>query len=119
MLKFVTDIEYRELLGEESIPNNFDNLVIEASYTINKNYIIENLSEDVKYATCKLIELFDKFNTQSSQIGNLKGTNIEGWSETYKTDEELALNLNNEVEKILSLYLSNIPKRTRGVILYE
>lgn len=119
MLKFVTYEEYQILLGGEILPNNFDNLVIEASYTINKNYIIENLSEDIKYATCKLIQLFDKFDTQSNQIGNLKGTNIEGWSETYKTDEELAVNLNNEIERILSLYLSNIPKRTRGVILYE
>ena len=119
MLKFVTDEEYQELLGAESIPDNFDNLVIEASYTINKNYIVGDLSEEIKYATCKLIELFDKYNVQSSQIGNLKETNIEGWSETYKTDEELTINLNNEVEKILSLYLSNIPKRTKGVILYE
>ena len=31
MLKYITDEEYVELLGSESIPDNFDNLVIKAS----------------------------------------------------------------------------------------
>ena len=34
MLKYITEEEYKELLGAESIPDNFNNLTIEAS-----NYI--------------------------------------------------------------------------------
>lgn len=121
MLKFVTEAEYRELLGTDSIPNDFNNLVIEASYIINKDYIINvaNISEEVKYATCKIIEILDNTNTKKSEIGNLKGTNIEGWSEDYKTDEEIEVSLKNQIEEILLLYLGKIPRRTKGVILYE
>ena len=119
MLKFVTDEEYQELLGAESIPDNFDNLVIEASYIINKDYIINTLTEEVKYATCKIIDLLDDINTKKSEIGNLKETNIEGWSESYKTDEELSSELNEKINNILSLYLGNTPRRPKGVVLYE
>ena len=35
MLKYITEDEYKKLLGADSIPDNFDNLVIEASNYIN------------------------------------------------------------------------------------
>ena len=35
MLKYITADEYKKLLGKESIPDNFNNLVIEASSYIN------------------------------------------------------------------------------------
>jgi len=36
MLQYITDTEYRKLLGVLDIPNNFNKLVIEASNYINQ-----------------------------------------------------------------------------------
>ena len=39
------------------------------------------------------------------EIGNLKSTNIEGWSETYNSQDEIDKNCEAEKRKILELYL--------------
>ena len=39
MLKYITDAEYKELLGVDSIPSNFNNLVIEAKRRNRKSKI--------------------------------------------------------------------------------
>ena len=89
MLKYVTADEYKELLGKNSIPDNFDNLNIQASNYINyktfKRIDESNIPEQVKYVTCLIINLQDEENTKLYEIGNLKSQNIEGWSETYST----------------------------------
>ena len=87
MLKYIDKEEYIELLGADSIPDNFDKLVIEASSYINRHTFeridINNISEQVKYATCLIIDLINEQNSKLSEIGNLKSQNIEGWSESY------------------------------------
>ena len=54
MLKYIEQEEYIELLGADSIPDNFNRLVIEASSYINIRTFgridINNIPEQVKYA---------------------------------------------------------------------
>ena len=93
MLKYIDQEEYIKLLGADSIPDNFNRLVIEASSYINIRTFgridINNIPEQVKYATCLIIDLINEQNVKLSEIGNLKSQNIEGWSETYSTPDEI------------------------------
>lgn len=120
MLKFITESEYRELLGASSIPNNFNSLVIEASYYIERETLgridKNNIPQEVKYCTAKIIDVINSFNTQRNEIGNLKSTNIEGWSETYNSQDEIDKNCEVEKRKILELYLCDTNLLYRGVI---
>lgn len=112
MLKYITADEYKELLGKESIPDNFNNLVIEASNYINYKTFgridENNIPEQVKYVTCLIINLQDEENTKLSEIGNLKSQNIEGWSESYATPEEIAADYENKKYSTLKQYLWNV-----------
>ena len=112
MLKYVTADEYKELLGKNSIPDNFDNLNIQVSNYINYKTFgridENNIPEQVKYATCLIINLQDEENTKLSEIGNLKSQNIEGWSETYSTPEEIKTDYEDKKYSILKEYLWNV-----------
>jgi len=109
MLKYITDEEYVELLGSESIPDNFKNLVIKASNYINYNthgrIDKNNIPEQVKYVTCLIIDLINEEETKISEIGSLKSQNIEGWSESYATPEEIKADYNNKKQFVLKEYL--------------
>ena len=100
MLKYITETEYKELLGKDSIPNDFNNLVIKASSYINYNThgrIDKNdVPEQVKYTTCLIVDLINEENDKLSKIGNLKSQNIEGWSESYSTPEEIKTDYENK-----------------------
>ena len=93
MLKYITVKEYISLLGAESIPDNFGNLVMKASNYINYQthgrIDQNNIPEQVKYVTCLIIDLINEEETKICEIGNLKSQNIEGWSESYATPEEI------------------------------
>ena len=122
MLKYITKEEYVELLGNEGIPDNFENLNIEASNYINyKTFgrISENdIPEQVKYVTCLIINLLDEENTKLSEIGNLKSQNIEGWSESYSTPEEIKTDYEDKKQKILNQYLWNVIGTDGNPLLY-
>ena len=122
MLKYITEQEYIELLGAKSIPDNFNNLVIEASNYINyKTFgrIDENtIPEQVKYVTCLIINLIDEENTKLSEIGNLKSQNIEGWSESYSTPEEIKTDYEDKKQKVLNQYLWNVIGPDGNSLLY-
>lgn len=109
MLKYITDEEYVELLGSESIPDNFKNLVIKASNYINYNthgrIDKNNIPEQVKYVTCLITDLINEEETKISEIGSLKSQNIEGWSESYATPEEIKADYNNKKQFVLKEYL--------------
>lgn len=109
MLKYITDEEYVELLGSESIPDNFENLVIKASNYINYNthgrIDKNNIPEQVKYVTCLIIDLINEEETKISEIGSLKSQNIEGWSESYTTPKEIKADYNNKKQSVLKEYL--------------
>ena len=112
MLKYITADEYKKLLGKESIPDNFNNLVIEASSYINYKTFgridINDIPEQVQYATCLIIDLINEENTKLSEIGNLKSQNIEGWSESYSTPEEIEADYEEKKYSILKKYLWNV-----------
>lgn len=111
MLKYITEKEYKELLGQ-SIPDNFEKLVIEASNYINQRTFgridKNNIPEQVKYVTCLIIDLIDEQNTKIAEIGNLKSQEIEGWKETYSTPEEIKTEYANKMQTALSTYLWNV-----------
>lgn len=112
MLKYITQDEYISLLGAKSIPDNFNNLAIEASNYINHRTFgridENNVPEQVKYVTCLIINLIDEENTQLSEIGNLKSQNIEGWSESYSTPEEIKADYEDKKQKAINQYLWNV-----------
>lgn len=110
MLKYITETEYIKLLDAKSIPNNFNKLVIEASNYINYNThgrIDKNkIPEQVKYVTCLIVDLINEQETKLSEIGNLKSQNIEGWSESYATPEEIEKEYSAKKYNTLKVYLS-------------
>lgn len=122
MLKYITEDEYKKLLGKESIPDNFTNLVIEASSYINHKTFgrvdKDNVPEQVQYATCLIINLIVEENDKLSKIGNLKSQNIEGWSESYSTPEEIKSDYEDKKQKVLNQYLWNVIGIDGNPLLY-
>ena len=107
MLTYLKDEnEYKQILGTDNVPKDFQNLNIRASSYINFNthgrIDVNNIQEEVKYATCLIINLLDKEDTKISQIGNLKSQNIEGWSESYSTPEEIKADYEQQKYQVLS-----------------
>lgn len=122
MLKYITETEYKKLLGAESIPDNFDKLVIEASNYINhqtfRRIDENNIPEQVKYVTCLVIDLINEQDKKLSEIGNLKSQNIEGWSESYATPEEIKKDYSTKMQTTLSEYLWNVIGKDGNPLLY-
>lgn len=114
MLKYITnENEYIKLLGgAKSIPDNFNNLVIQASNYINYRTFgridENNIPEQVKYVTCLIINLIEEQNKKLSEVGNLKSQNIEGWSESYATPEEIKKDYSQKMQTTLSENLWNV-----------
>lgn len=112
MLKYITDKEYESLLGAKSIPDNFNKLVIEASNYINRQTFgridKNNIPEQVQYVTCLIIDLINEQETKLNEIGNLKSQNIEGWSESYSTPEEIEKQYSQKMQTTLSTHLWNV-----------
>lgn len=123
MLKYITDEnEYLKILGAENVPDNFDYLNVQASSYINYRTFgridENNIPEQVKYVTCLIINLISEENTKLSEIGNLKSQNIEGWSESYSTPEEIKKDYEDKKQKILNQYLWNVIGNDRNPLLY-
>lgn len=122
MLEYMTADEYKKLLGKESVPDNFKQLVIEASNYINYKTFgridKDNVPEQVQYVTCLIIDLIDEQNTKLSEIGNLKSQNIEGWSESYSTPEEIKSDYEDKKQKVLNQYLWNVIGIDGNPLLY-
>ena len=123
MLKYITDKdEYIKILGAKNVPDDFDNLNIQASNYINYKTFgridENNVPEQVKYVTCLIINLIDEENTKLSEIGNLKSQNIEGWSESYSTPEEIKTDYEDKKQKVLNQYLWNVIGTDGNPLLY-
>lgn len=112
MLKYITEEQYTQLLGADSIPNNFNKLVIEASNYINRQTFgridKNNIPEQVTYCTCLIIDLINEQETKLNEIGNLKSQNIEGWSESYSTPEEIEKEYSQKMQTTLSTHLWDV-----------
>lgn len=122
MLEYITEADYKELLGKESVPDNFKNLNIEASNYINYKTFgridKDNVPKQVQYVTCLIIDLQNEENTKLSEIGNLKSQNIEGWSESYSTPEEIKTDYEDKKQKTLNQYLWNVIGIDGNPLLY-
>ena len=122
MLTYITEDDYMELLDADSIPDNFNNLVIEASSYINRKTFgrvsLTNIPKAVKYTTCLIVDLLNKEETQLNEIGNLKSQNIEGWSESYATPEEIKKDYETQKYEILKTYLWNVLGVDGNPLLY-
>lgn len=112
MLQYINETEYKNMLGVQSIPDNFEQKVIEASNYINYKTFgrinANNAPEEVKYVTCLLVNLIDEENKKIIEIGSLKSQNIEGWSETYATPEEIKRDYDIKKYELLKQYLWNV-----------
>ena len=123
MLTYLKDKdEYKSILGTDNVPENFDNLNIEASNYINYKTFgridENNVPEQVKYVTCLIVNLINEENTKLSEIGNLKSQNIEGWSESYSTAEEVKADYKDKKQKVLNQYLWNVIGTDGNPLLY-
>ena len=123
MLKYIKDKdEYMKILGAKDVPDDFDNLNIQASNYINYKTFgridENNIPEQVKYVTCLIIDLIQEENTKLSEIGNLKSQNIEGWSESYSTPEEIKTDYEDKKQKVLNQYLWNVIGIDGNPLLY-
>ncbi len=122
MLKYITEDEYKELLGKNSIPNDFNNLVIKASSYINYHthgrIDEKDVPEQVKYTTCLIVDLIDEEDTKISEIGNLKSQNIEGWSESYATPEEIKKDYSSKKYEVLRENLWDVIGNDGNPLLY-
>ena len=123
MLTYLKDEnEYESILGTDNVPNDFKNLNIKASSYINSNthgrININNIPEQVKYATCLIIDLINEENDKLSKIGNLKSQNIEGWSESYSTPEEVKADYEDKKYSTLKQYLWNVIGTDGNPLLY-
>lgn len=113
MLTYLEDEEeYKKILGIDNVPKDFKNLNIEASNYINYKTFgridKNNIPKQVKYVTCLIIDLINEENTKLSEIGNLKSQNIEGWSESYSTPEEIKSDYEDKKQKVINQYLWNV-----------
>ena len=123
MLTYLKDEnEYKQILGTDSVPKDFKNLNIRASNYINYKthgrIDINDIPEQVKYVACLIINLIDEEDTKISQIGNLKSQNIEGWSESYSTPEEIKADYEDKKYSTLKKYLWNVIGIDGNPLLY-
>ena len=123
MLTYLKDEEeYKSILGTDNVPNDFKNLNIKASNYINHKTFgridENNLPEQVKYATCLIIDLINEENDKLSKIGNLKSQNIEGWSESYMTSDEIKQDYSNKKYTVLQEQLWNVIGIDGNPLLY-
>lgn len=124
MLAYLKDEEeYKVTLGTDNVPNDFKNLNIEASNYINHRTFGKvaknNVPEQVKYVTCLIINLLNEENEKLSKIGNLKSQNVEGWSESYSTPEEIKADYEDKKQKTINQYLWDVIGIDGNPLLYS
>lgn len=122
MLKYINKEEYLNLLGSKSIPDNLDDLIIKASNYINRQTMgridKNNVPEQVKYVTCLIAKLINEKEIKLSEVSNLKSENIEGWSKTFATPEEIEKDYSKKMQTTLSEYLWNVLGTDGNPLLY-
>ena len=121
MLKYITEKEYKDLLGVQSVPSNFERLIIEASEYINAKTFgridENNIPEKVKFVTCLIVNNLNDKENQKSQV-NLKSESLEGWSRTYATPLEVERDIEVKNREILNQYLWNVIGKDGNPLLY-
>lgn len=123
-MKTYIDKTYYFSIYKGGVPESkLDKLIIEASSYVKKHtsdrVSIKDTPDEVKRATCLIIDKIYDAEKKKDEMGNLKSQNIEGWSETYKTDEEIDSNLEKEKAEILNTYLSDLIGIDGNLLLYR
>lgn len=59
------------------------------------------VSEQVKYATCLIMDLMDEENSKLAKIGSLKSENIEGWDKTFLTPKQVKADYSTKRYEVL------------------
>lgn len=101
------DFEYYSETYHGSVSNSlFNSLVIDASKIVDRNVNKEleedDITEDVKYVVCKLVDLLNaKKNSDDKSISSIS---IDGVSKTYKVMSE------SEYKNKLKDVLNNLPQ---------
>ncbi len=123
-MKTYIDKTYYFSIYKGEVPEaKLDKLIMEASSYVRKHtsdrVSINNIPDEVKHATCLIIDKIYDTEKQKGEMGSLKSQNIEGWSETYKTDEEINSNLEKEKFEILNTFLSDVIGMDGNLLLYR
>lgn len=109
MLKYIDESDYENLMNAVSIPEDFNQKVIEASnyirYKTFNRIDVNNPGEKVKYVTCLLINKLVEKEEKLKEIGSLKSEDVEGWKTTYATPEEIETDYEKSMYGILKEYL--------------
>lgn len=113
MVTYIDEDYYITNQEDRGVPDSeLKRLIIEASMYIRRQTMdrisINNIPEEVKRATCLIINKIYEFEKKKDEIGTLKSQNIEGWSETYQDIALLKEELENDKMEILENYLSEI-----------
>lgn len=120
-MKYI-DEDYYLNNSKKELPKDFERLNIEASSYINHETVgridKNNIPDKVKYTTCLIIDLLQEKETKLIKIANLKSQNIEGWSETYATPEEIEKDYSNKMYNTLTKYLWNVTGKNGNRLLY-
>ena len=121
MLELITQKEYVELTGAPNVPNNFRQLNYEASAYVNKMTFnrINTPSDAVKYCVCLIIDLLVQEKLDVAEVGNLKSENVDGWSRSYATQDEVRKTYEDKKYDILKLYLINELDNNNTPLLYR
>lgn len=111
MLKYISDVDYARLT-QKSVPSkspDFNNAIIEASNYINSKTFNRidpnNVSEQVKYVTTLIVDIIIDRNTKLNK-SNIRSENVEGWSQSYATPDEIKKDCESRMYDILKQYLS-------------
>ncbi len=123
MITYIDENYYISKYKGKVPKSELNKLIIEASSYI-KNQTsdrisIKDIPEEVQWATCLIIDKTYGAEQAKKEMGNLKSQNIEGWSETYKTDAEINATLEEEKQQILNTYLADIIGVDGNLLLYR
>lgn len=121
MLKYIDENYYLNNFSS-NFPKDFNRLNIKASsYIKNRTFNRvdnNNIPEEVKYATCLLINLINEEESKINEVGNLKSQSNDGISETYITSNEIKENYKEKKDSVLETYLNGIIGKDGKPLLY-
>jgi len=113
---------YNGTYGGTIPEETFDKLVIESSAIIRENTFnrinIEEIPEEVKYCTCKIIDKLNEYAINAKKQGNKTAETVDKWHVNYgaiKTDDEFK----SELQSILKTYLWNVADDNNIPLLYR